>query len=88
MSSVNHSLAGRRAHAPAAPWWLRVKVRWQAERLDAAEDIEALAADLRAAGSVRAQGVARAMRMFTDGRLYGRTAGELRRCARWAAATL
>ena len=149
MSAVNHSLAGSRAHAPAAPWWLRMKVRWQAEQLDAqlaqgtlpgerpelavraaqltstrgrealaqrlddlvatarrppwrtariappptevlgaAEEIEALAAELRADGSVRAQGVARTIRMFTDGRLYGRTAGELRRCARWAAATL
>ena len=149
MTSINHTLAGRRAHAATVPWWVRLKVRWQAELLDAqlaqgalpgerpelavraaqltsprgreslarrlddlvatarrppwrtariaprpaevlaaAEDIEALASDLRAAGSVRAQGVARAVRLFTDGRLSGRTAGELRRCARWAAVTL
>ena len=150
MSSIDHTLAGRRAaSARSAPWWLRLRVRWQAEQLDArlaqgtlpgeqaelavraaqltsprgrealarrlddlvatarrppwrtarigpppsqvlaaAADLEALAADLRAAGSVRAQGAARASRLFTDGRLSGRTAGELRRCARWAAATL
>jgi len=149
MTSAGHTLEARRALPREAPWWLRLRVRWQAEELDAelaqgrlpgeepalalraaqltseperhrlacrlddlvatarrppwrtariaprpaevlaaASDLAALAADLRAASSVRAQGVARASRLFSDGRLSGRTAGELRRCARWAAATL
>jgi hypothetical protein len=150
MSSADQTLASAVAAAPRrAPWYLRVKVRWQAESLDAVlatgtlpgeraelalrarqlmspagradlarrleamveeahrspgltatisppraevlgaePDLLALAADLRAPGAIRAQGAARAARLFSDGRLSGRTAGDLRRCARWAAATL